>query len=109
MRNAIRPSGTFSSADLSARVGSRREAPLGQRARGAGVRRLGAFALLALVALAATLGYSATAGDAQQTGPVNRLDLGVVAIDAQVGGEAVHYSGTVIDAERGLVLTSVRA
>jgi S1-C subfamily serine protease len=59
--------------------------------------------------IAATLGYATTAGDAQQTGSVNRLNLGVVAVEAKVGGEPVHGSGTVIDAQRGLVLTSARA
>jgi trypsin-like peptidase len=38
-----------------------------------------------------------------------RLDLGVVAVEARVGGDAVHSSGTIVDAERGLVLTSARA
>lgn len=73
------------------------------------MRRFGALALLIGALVAATLGYATSAGDAQQTGPVNRIDLGVVAIDAKVGGDQVHSSGTVIDGERGLVLTSVRA
>src|SRR4051794_26086862 len=67
--------------------------------------RLGAFALL----IAATFGYATQAGDAQQARKVDRLNLGVVAVEAKVGGDAVHSSGTVIDAERGLVLTSARA
>src|SRR3954453_14936148 len=41
--------------------------------------------------------------------PVDGVNLGVVAVDARVGGDVVHSSGTVIDAERGLVLTSARA
>src|SRR4051794_3297740 len=67
--------------------------------------RLGAFALL----IAATFGYATQAGDAQQARKVDRLNLGVVAVEAKVGGDQVHGSGTVIDAERGLVLTSARA
>ena len=73
------------------------------------MRRLGALALLVAIVLAATGGYVGTAGDAQTPRPVDPLDLGVVAIEARVGGDAVHGSGTVIDAERGLVLTSARS
>ena len=35
-----------------------------------------------------------------------KLNLGVVAVDAQVGGDRVRSSGTVIDADEGLVLTA---
>ena len=35
-----------------------------------------------------------------------RLNLGVVAVDARIGGDRVRSSGTVIDPEAGLVLTS---
>jgi S1-C subfamily serine protease len=35
-----------------------------------------------------------------------RLNLGVVAIDARIGGERVRSSGTVIDGDEGTVLTS---
>jgi S1-C subfamily serine protease len=38
-----------------------------------------------------------------------RINLAVVAIDALVGGDSMHSSGAVIDADRGLVLTSNRA
>src|SRR4051812_12000542 len=41
--------------------------------------------------------------------PLDRLNLGVVAIESRVGGDLVYGSGTVIDADRGLVLTSARA
>jgi S1-C subfamily serine protease len=40
--------------------------------------------------------------------PQQRIDLAVVAIDARIGGDVVHSSGTVMDADRGLVLTSNR-
>src|SRR3954452_1066968 len=55
------------------------------------------------------LGYAATTGDAQQTRAPDRVQLGVAAIEAKVGGDTVHASGTVIDADNGLVLTSARA
>jgi S1-C subfamily serine protease len=74
--------------------------------------RLGASALVLAALLAATLAY-ATSGDAQPQAPQasaeERLNLGVVAIEAKVGGDQVLGSGTVIDAGRGLVLTSIRA
>jgi S1-C subfamily serine protease len=38
-----------------------------------------------------------------------QVNLAVVAIDARIGGDVVHSSGTVIDADRGLLLTSNRA
>src|SRR4051794_27208223 len=41
--------------------------------------------------------------------PQQQVNLAVVAIDARIGGDVVHSSGTVIDADRGLVLTSNRA
>src|SRR4051812_37771506 len=56
-------------------------------------------------ALLATMAHAAAAG----APPVDRLNLGVVAVEARVGGDAVHGSGTVVDADRGLVLTSARA
>jgi hypothetical protein len=47
----------------------------------------------------------AAAGDALQ----NRLNLSVVAIDARIGSDVVRSSGTVIDADRGLVLTTAHS
>jgi S1-C subfamily serine protease len=38
-----------------------------------------------------------------------RLNLGVVAIEARVGGDLVRSSGAVIDADRGLVITSAHS
>src|SRR4051794_18412609 len=52
------------------------------------------------------MAHAANAGSPPK--PVDRLNLGVVAIEARIGGDAVHSSGTVIDADRGLVLTSAR-
>ncbi len=40
---------------------------------------------------------------------VDRAGLGVVAVDAQIGGETVHSSGIVVDGESGLVLTTAHA
>jgi S1-C subfamily serine protease len=36
----------------------------------------------------------------------DRVGLGVVAVDARIGGDAVHSSGIVVDGESGLVLTA---
>ena len=52
---------------------------------------------------------TAEAGVPQSRTPDRRLALGVVAIEAKVGGDLVNGSGTVIDAEQGLVLTSAAA
>src|SRR4051812_42448989 len=128
MAKAIRVAATFSSADLAASVGSRRESPRRSRSgprRGAcravpGWRRAArggrvvkrALAVIALagVALVLALGRGSTTGQAADPNPpANRVDLGVVAVEARVGGDAVHSSGTVVDADRGLVLTSARA
>jgi S1-C subfamily serine protease len=68
-----------------------------------------AIALFAVLALVAVLGRVATTGHAADPPASNRLELGVVAVEARVGGDVVHSSGTVIDADRGLVLTSARA
>src|SRR3954451_16261976 len=62
--------------------------------------------MVTAAALLATMAHAADAGSPPK--PVDRLNLGVVAIEARIGGDAVHSSGTVIDADRGLVLTSAR-
>jgi hypothetical protein len=49
------------------------------------------------------------AGASAALAPQQQVNLAVVAIDARIGGDVVHSSGTVIDAGRGLVLTSNRA
>jgi S1-C subfamily serine protease len=70
------------------------------------VRRPAALVLVAAVALLAAIGRAAGAGSPPK---VDRLSLGVVAVEARVGGDTVYGSGTVIDADNGLVLTSARA
>ena len=69
------------------------------------MKRLGSLALVVIAVLAMT----AEAGVPQSRAPDRRLALGVVAIEAKVGGDVVNGSGTVIDAEQGLVLTSAAA
>jgi S1-C subfamily serine protease len=49
------------------------------------------------------------AGASAPPAPQQQINLAVVAIDARIGGDVVHSSGTVIDANRGRVLTSNRA
>jgi S1-C subfamily serine protease len=73
------------------------------------VSRPGALVLVIAATTLATLLPAATAGAPQQQLPAeDRIDLGVVAVEARVGGELVHGSGTVIDADRGLIVTSAR-
>lgn len=66
------------------------------------MKRLGTLALVGIAVLAIT----AEAGVPQSGAPDRRLSLGVVAIEAKVGGDVVNGSGTVIDAQQGLVLTT---
>jgi len=40
---------------------------------------------------------------------VDRVGLGVVAVDARIGGDEVHSSGIVVDGESGLVVTAAHA
>jgi S1-C subfamily serine protease len=68
----------------------------------------GAVAVL-LGAIAAGGCSAARPGADSQQREQARLNLGVVAIEATVGGDVVRSSGIVIDADRGLLLTSVRA
>ena len=64
----------------------------------------------AIVALAAMAGCGGAAdGPPQRTAaapPATRLDLGVVAVTARVGADQVESSGVVLDAARGLILTT---
>jgi S1-C subfamily serine protease len=62
-----------------------------------------ALVLLCLVACGDRAAGASAALPAQQ-----QVNLAVVAIDARIGGDVVHSSGTVMDANRGLVLTSNR-
>jgi S1-C subfamily serine protease len=64
---------------------------------------------LATVVTAAALccGVAACGGSDLASAPrVDRVGLGVVAVDARIGGDDVHSSGIVIDGESGLVLTA---
>ena len=61
---------------------------------------LGAWALIA---------PSADDAPAAEAPLRERLDFGVVAIDARIGGDRVHSSGTVINGDEGLVLASTHA
>lgn len=69
------------------------------------MKRVGALTVVTL----AMLGIIAEAGAPQSGRADDRLSLGVVAVEATVGGDVVKASGTVIDAEQGLVLTSATA
>src|SRR5262249_28728563 len=60
---------------------------------------------LATVGCAAAL--VACGGMPEASAPrVDRAGLGVVAVDARIGGDVVHSSGIVVDGESGLVLTA---
>ena len=61
-----------------------------------------------LAVIACTLGLLGTLVVAHALGSQNHdpLEFGIVGIDARVGGDDVHGSGAVIDADKGLVLTS---
>src|SRR4051812_34054560 len=67
-----------------------------------------AFGLVVLV-LGLVARGDLSAGASARLAPQQQVDLAVVAIDALIGDDVVHSSGTVIDADRGLVLTSNRA
>jgi S1-C subfamily serine protease len=69
--------------------------------------RLTAAAALAVVALAGC-GESGLRRAAATT-PAQRLDLSVVAITARIGAESVGSAGAVIDADRGLILTTAHS
>lgn len=71
-------------------------------------RSVGAPGAIALAAaLAVCGGDQAVAG--RPLGGQQRLNLGVVAVDARIGRAEARSSGTVIDAARGLVLTSAHS
>jgi S1-C subfamily serine protease len=60
------------------------------------------------IAATALLGVIAGCGDAsvRSQEPAPRLDLSVVAITARIGGDTVQSAGAVVDADRGLILTT---
>jgi S1-C subfamily serine protease len=69
----------------------------------------GCTVALGLILLALGLvAYGHRSAGASAVAPQQQIDLAVVAIDARIGDDVVHSSGTVIDANRGLVLTSNR-
>jgi S1-C subfamily serine protease len=82
---------------------------------------IGTALAVALVALAATAcgGHRSAApsdgpatpraGSAVRHGDGQRLDMGLVAVLARIGNQEVRSSGTVIDGDRGLVLTSAHS
>jgi S1-C subfamily serine protease len=74
------------------------------------VRRLGVIAGAMVLGSTGLLGFAGCGGDGPAApAPLTaeqRLNLGVVAIDARIGTDRVRSSGTVIDAAGGLILTS---
>jgi S1-C subfamily serine protease len=69
--------------------------------------------LVVLGVAVVSIGLVAPSGGADGASPsidlAQRINLAVVAIEARVGDDTVHNSGTIIDADRGLVLTSNRS
>lgn len=70
------------------------------------MRRIGVLISLTVAGL---LGLLLLTTSGQTAAPSQRLNLSVVAIDATIGGDKVRASGTVVDADDGLVLTTARA
>ena len=66
--------------------------------------------IAAIAVLAATSGCGGAHDEgsrpAAATPPAARLDLGVVAVTARVGGDRVESAGVVLDSGRGLILTT---
>ena len=66
--------------------------------------------MAAIAVLAATAGCGGADDEgsrpAAATLPAARLDLGVVAVTARVGGDRVESAGVVLDSGRGLILTT---
>src|SRR4051794_26821242 len=81
--------------------------------------RIGLTLTAGLVALAAVgCGHQDSAGPkdgttlrggTQPRGKAERLDLAMVAVSARIGSRDVRSSGTVIDGDRGLILTSAHS
>jgi S1-C subfamily serine protease len=70
------------------------------------MRRIG---VLISGTVAGLLGLLLLTTSGQTAAPSQRLNLAVVAIDATIGGDRVRASGTVVDADDGLVLTPAHA
>jgi S1-C subfamily serine protease len=68
------------------------------------------IALALVVAASGMMIVNAAGGDSGSSalapGGGDTLNLGVVAIDARIGDERVHSSGTIVDARAGLVVTT---
>ena len=71
--------------------------------------RRGALAFVTATAVLATMAHAGEAAAPERLSLAKRLELGLVAVEARVGGDQVLASGTVVDAERGLILTSARS
>jgi S1-C subfamily serine protease len=76
---------------------------------GSHVRQVGVIVGIGLIAVFLTgCGGSESSAPPPLTAQ-QKLNLGVVAIDARVGGDRVRSSGTVIDGDAGLVLTAAHS
>ena len=71
--------------------------------------RRGVLAVVTATSVLASVAHAGEAAAPERLALAKRLELGVVAIEARVGGDQVLASGTVVDAERGLILTSARS
>ena len=71
--------------------------------------RRGVLALVTATSVLASIAHAGEAAAPERLSLAKRLELGVVAVEARVGGDQVLASGTVVDAERGLILTSARS
>ena len=71
--------------------------------------RRGVLAVVVATSVLASVAHAGEAAAPERLALAKRLELGVVAVEARVGGDQVLASGTVVDAERGLILTSARS
>lgn len=69
------------------------------------------FAMLGALAVMTGCGSSSAAPGqrAASATPAQRLDLGVVAVMARIGGDRVESTGVVIDVDRGLIVTTAHS
>jgi S1-C subfamily serine protease len=72
-----------------------------------GCRWIAGFA--AFAAIAGCGGSGDTAVRRTAATPTDRLDLGVVGVTARIGGDREESAGVVIDADRGLILTTAHS
>jgi len=78
------------------------------------VRQVGVIVGATVLGFIGMVAVSGCGGDDSPAAPPpltsqQRLNLGVVAIDARIGGDRVRSSGTVIDADAGTVVTSAHS